>query len=389
MDLIGTLDVEEKARAKDTRARGIEGGSSANLVQKKNFQPHKFKNKGKFDGKAKFDGKNKDVQHKNFKKKNDKKKGVCHVCGDPDHWAPSCPNRYDKRHPGKGGKTANVVIGDTDMKDAGYGIFPTILSVCHSPDWLIDTGANVHVCGDISMFSSYQTAGTSTVLMGNGSSASVRGVGTVNLKFTSGKIVRLKNMHYVPSVNKNLVSRSLLCRDGYKLVFDSNKFVISKYGTFVGKGYALGGLFRLSLSDICNKVVNHICNNSESNVWHSRLCHVNFGCMSRLAKLNLIPSFTTVKGSKCQVCVQAKQPRKSHTTAETRNLAPLELIHSDLCEMNGVLTKGGKKYFMTLIDDSTRYCRVYLLKSKDEALNFFNIYKAEVENQLDRKNHEA
>ena len=43
----------------------------------------------------------------------------------------------------------------------------------------------------------------------------------------------------------------------------------------------------------------------------------------------LISSFTTIKGSKCQVCVQAKQPRKSHTTAETRNLAPLELIKSD------------------------------------------------------------
>ena len=83
------------------------------------------------------------------------------------------------------------------------------------------------------------------------------------------------------------------------------------------------------------------------------------------------------------MCVQAKQPRKSHTTAETRNLAPLEIIHSDLCEMNGVLTKGGNNYFITLIDDSTRYCCVYLLKSKDAALNFFKIYKAEVENQLD------
>ena len=58
-------------------------------------------------------------------------------------------------------------------------------------------------------------------------------------------------------------------------------------------------------------------------------------------------------------------------------MAPLELIHSDLCEMNGVLTKGGKKYFMTLIDDSTRYCRVYLLKS-----NFFKIYKTKVETNL-------
>jgi hypothetical protein len=53
--------------------------------------------------------------------------------------------------------------------------------------------------------------------------------------------------------------------------------------------------------------------------------------------------------------------------------------------MNGVLTKDGKKYFMTLIDDNTRFCYIYLLKSKDEALHYFKIYKTEVENQLERK----
>jgi hypothetical protein len=42
--------------------------------------------------------------------------------------------------------------------------------------------------------------------------------------------------------------------------------------------------------------------------------------------------------------------------------------------MNGELTRGGKKYFMTSIDDSTRYCYVYFLKTKDEALDFFKIY---------------
>jgi transposase InsO family protein len=70
---------------------------------------------------------------------------------------------------------------------------------------------------------------------------------------------------------------------------------------------------------------------------------------------------------------------------EARNLAPLDLVHSDLCEMNGILTKGGKKDFMTLIDDCTRFCYVYLLKTKDEALHYFKIYKGEVENQLERK----
>jgi hypothetical protein len=108
--------------------------------------------------------------------------------------------------------------------------------------------------------------------------------------------------------------------------------------------------------------------------------------VSLSANLNLIPKFDLVKGSKCQVCMQSKQPRKPHKAVEARNLAPLDLIHSDLCEMNGLLTKGlGKRYFITFIDDSTRFCYVYLLKSNDEALHYFKTYKAEVENQLERK----
>jgi transposase InsO family protein len=53
--------------------------------------------------------------------------------------------------------------------------------------------------------------------------------------------------------------------------------------------------------------------------------------------------------------------------------------------MNGDLNKGGKRYFMTFIDDYTRFCYVYLLKTKDEALHYFKACKAEVENQLERK----
>ena len=155
--------------------------------------------------------------------------------------------------------------------------------------------------------------------------------------------MQLKNVQYVPSIRKNLISGSLLCRDGYKLVFESNKCVLYKYGTFVGKGYESGGLFRLSLTDACVNSVSHVSNDNETNVWHSRLCHINFGCMTRLAGLNLISKFDLVKGSKCHVCVESKQPRKPHKAAVARDLAPLELIHSDLCEMNGELTKGGKR----------------------------------------------
>jgi hypothetical protein len=52
--------------------------------------------------------------------------------------------------------------------------------------------------------------------------------------------------------------------------------------------------------------------------------------------------------------------------------------------MNGVLTKGGKNYCMILIDDATRFCYIYLLNTKDKELDYFKIYKAEVEKQLER-----
>jgi transposase InsO family protein len=38
-----------------------------------------------------------------------------------------------------------------------------------------------------------------------------------------------------------------------------------------------------------------------------------------------------------------------------------------------------------MIDDAFRYCYVYLLKMKDEALNCFKIYTDGVENQLEKK----
>jgi hypothetical protein len=53
-----------------------------------------------------------------------------------------------------------------------------------------------------------------------------------------GKDSAIEERAACPSIKKNLVSGSLLCRDGYKLVFFvSNKCILSKYGTFVGKCY--------------------------------------------------------------------------------------------------------------------------------------------------------
>jgi hypothetical protein len=153
----------------------------------------------------------------------------CFVCGSLDHWAKKCPNHKGRKSQSEQ-KTVNMVVSSSGDRISGYSNLPYVLSVFQSITWRLDSGANIYLCSDASLFSSCQVTQNSSVMMGNGSHASVCGVGTVDLKLTSGKIMQLKNMQHVPSINKNLVSDSLLCRDGFKVVFESNKFVVSKCG---------------------------------------------------------------------------------------------------------------------------------------------------------------
>ena len=64
---------------------------------------------------------------------------------------------------------------------------------------------------------------------------------------------------------------------------------------------------------------------------------------------------------------------------------PLELIHSDLCGPLNVKARGGFEYFISFIDDYSRYDYLYLMKRKSEALGKFKKYKAEVKNLSSKK----
>jgi hypothetical protein len=131
-DLIGSLDVEEKARAKDVHGKKIGvGSSSAHVVQKNPPKSHK----------KKFQQELKQKSTPFKKKKKNKEKRNCFNCGKPRHYARECEEA--KWKPNK--KIANTVESDSGI--TGYGnLLPTVLSVCHSPDWWVNKGANIHMC---------------------------------------------------------------------------------------------------------------------------------------------------------------------------------------------------------------------------------------------------
>ena len=236
------------------------------------------------------------------------------------------------------------------------------------------------------MFSSYALAGPEEELhMGNSSTSKIEGTGNILLKMTSGKTLTLKNVLYVPEIRKNLFSTSLLVKNGFKVVFVSDKVVISKNDMYVGKGYLSDGLFKLNVMTI-----NYNKNNDSSayvlesdNLWHARLGHVNYKSLQKMINMEILPKFECNK-SKCQVCVESKFAKHPYISVE-RSYEPFDLIHTDICDMKSIPSHGGKMYFITFIDDCTRYCYVYLLNSKDEAIDAFKQYKIEIENQLNKK----
>nr|GEV86707.1 retrotransposon protein, putative, Ty1-copia subclass [Tanacetum cinerariifolium] len=83
-----------------------------------------------------------------------------------------------------------------------------------------------------------------------------------HIKVASGKDLVLSNVLHVPNITKNLSFGPILSNNGFKLVTESDKFVITKGGVYVGKGYLDEGLFKLSVV-IDDNVINN--NNADGN----------------------------------------------------------------------------------------------------------------------------
>ena len=114
--------------------------------------------------------------------------------------------------------------------------------------WWVDYGAIIRVCKDRCWFKTYKSLNDgSTFHMGNEATALVHGHGSMELRFSYGKIVSSFDVLHVPQLRKNLVSSSVLNNCDYKQVIESYKFVLSKHSMFIVLGYLCNQMFRLNI----------------------------------------------------------------------------------------------------------------------------------------------
>lgn len=88
----------------------------------------------------------------------------------------------------------------------------------------------------------------------------------------------------------------------------------------------------------------------------------------------------------CDNCCDGKNHRVPFPCVEgKRDHKVFDLIHSDVCGKLNPGSLGGGYYFVTFIDDASRYTWVYILKNKSEVFNTFRNWKALVEKQYEKK----
>jgi hypothetical protein len=120
---------------------------------------HQLQSHGKGKYKAKQNqNNNKSKQTTTFKKKKKKNEDEgCFVCGSPDHWAKKYPNRKGRK-PQPEQKTVNMFVFSSRGETSGYSNLPYVFLVFQSTTLWLGSSVNVHVCSDVSLFSSYQVA---------------------------------------------------------------------------------------------------------------------------------------------------------------------------------------------------------------------------------------
>jgi histone deacetylase 1/2 len=155
----------------------------------------------------------------------------------------------------------------------------------------------------------------------------------------------------------------------------------------VHQGRCEGGLCPLDLKHTGASAHKYVLGVNKPYIerWHSCLGHPSFSIVSHVLKNNKLScNSESTNESICDLCQRAKSHQlpysKSHNIAST----PLELIHLDVWGPTPT-SVGRYTYYVSFIDDYSRYTWIYLLRRKSDVFHVFHDFQKIVERQFDKK----
>ena len=321
----------------------------------------------------------------------------CFGCGEVGHFRRNCPRKkqLDSRGPAHRAKTATSKCSDSDS-DGAFAVSAGSVDSSRMGRWLVDSGASRHMTREKQLLTNYREfEKPEQVGLGDGRTVEAVGVGNVcmSMLFAMSEPKRsvLHNVLYVPKLACNLFSVRAATGKGNVVQFGHSRcWIRDDNGKLRGIGSLVDKLYQLNCEPVFKENASVASEQSNDfDLWHQRLGHLNGQQLKAIDQKKLATGVKikrTANLSFCEGCVEGKMHRKPFKpVGEIRSTRKLQLVHSDVCGPMHTKSIGGRKYFVTFIDDYSRCCAVYFLRNKSEVPEKFKEFEAITTNECGQK----
>ena len=160
-----------------------------------------------------------------------------------------------------------------------------------------------------------------------------------------------------------------------RIIFHKRQcYLEDKNGKIIMYGQMQGRLYLIDASTTQSKEFAHYASQLKLSwdQWHRRYGHISTSSLERLIKEGMVNGIlinqTTSPSKSCEACIEAKQAHKPFPKeAENRSQIPGEQFMSDVWGPARVESIGKWKWYISFMDDCTRYGTVLFLKQKSDA----------------------
>ncbi|PKU59088.1 Retrovirus-related Pol polyprotein from transposon TNT 1-94 [Dendrobium catenatum] len=259
-------------------------------------------------------------------------------------------------------------------------------------EWFLDSGASSHLTSDpTNVLHPQPYHGSTQVTLGNGNTIPIHTTGKGILPTPAGSL-KLSHLNLVPNLAFNLLSVHKLTSDNNcDITFSSSGYTIKDRKTQCPllTGPCINGLYPLQLKGSPqdkNKQLALLSIQHVPDLWHRRLGHPSRYTLATIAHAHSNVHISP-KNFSFDSCKMAKSHRLPTSISQTITHLPLYLIHFDVWGPVQTGSNQGYFYYVSFIDDFSKFTWVYPLIHKSYVFAKFLEFQHYAEHQFSQRIH--